>query len=91
MSLATAMAVLILGNPLSATEVEFWRPYSGPDPSTYLLATFDNDAVPTGAARIERVEKTGTPVYTEGKFGQAHRILRIKLTGPWLPLHGLGA
>ena len=49
-----------------ATEVDFWRPYTGADESTYLLASFDDDATPAGTASVQRIEKIGTPASAPG-------------------------
>ena len=66
--------LLLLGVSLRATEVDFWRPYAGPDDATYLLATFDDDAAPVGTAKVEHTERIGTPARASGKFGQALQL-----------------
>ncbi len=64
-------AAIFLCRSTSATEVDFWRVYQGPDEATYLLAPFDDESLPAGTADISAVQKIGVPDLGPGKFGKA--------------------
>ena len=72
-SILAAAIAIFLGCPASATatEVDFWQAYHGPDQGTYLLAPFDDESVPAGTADVSLMQKIGAPVLQPGKFGKA--------------------
>jgi hypothetical protein len=57
-----------------AVECEFWQPYRGADEATYLLATFDDDALPVGTADVGKAQHIGTVAHADGRFGRALKL-----------------
>ncbi|MBL7039437.1 MAG: hypothetical protein ISR77_12460 [Pirellulaceae bacterium] len=77
----TATILLLLGVSLEATEVDFWRPYAGPDQATYLLATFDDEAAPGGSAKVEHTERPNRLRQRSGATSQALGVTAYSCLG----------